>query len=68
EDETATALLWRALALTEEEASVRWITGEQQWAIDVIVRARLGLTAYGALCVRGRPGSLRPFLPSAPFA
>jgi hypothetical protein len=28
----------------------------------------LELNAYGALCVRGTPGALRPFLPSAPFA
>ena len=68
DEEAADALLWNALALTDDEASVRWITGEQQWAIDVIVRARLRLVAYGALCVRGSPGSLRPFLPSTAFA
>lgn len=68
DEEAATTLLWNALALTGGEASVRWITGEQPWAIDVIVRARLRLTAYGALCLRGTPGTLRPFLPSAPFA
>lgn len=66
--EAASALLWNALALADGEVSVRWITGEQQWAIDVIVRARVPLVAYGALCVRGTPGALRPFLPSAPFA
>ncbi|MBV8219054.1 MAG: hypothetical protein JO325_11365 [Solirubrobacterales bacterium] len=32
------------------------------------LQARLQLTAYGALCVRGTPGTLYPFLPSAPFA
>jgi ribosomal protein S18 acetylase RimI-like enzyme len=64
DEEAATSLLWNALALTDGEASIRWITGEQQWAIDVIVRARLPLVAYGALCVRGTPGALRPFLPS----
>jgi hypothetical protein len=68
DEEAATILLWNALALTDGEVSVRWITGEQQWAIDVIVRARVPLVAYGALCVRGTPGPLRPFLPTAPFA
>lgn len=29
--------------------------------------AGLRLTAYGALCVRGDPGPLRPFIPSGPF-
>lgn len=68
DDETARVLLWEALARSEEPTRVRWITGAQQWAIDVVVQARLQLTAYGAMCVRGRPGSLRPFLPSPPFA
>jgi GNAT superfamily N-acetyltransferase len=68
DEEAATALLWNGLALAEGDASVRWITGAQQWAIDVLVQARLRLAAYGALCVRGTPGPLRPFLPSPPFA
>lgn len=68
DEEAATALLWAALALSEGQISVRWITGAQQWAVETLMRARLGLAAYGALCVRGRPGPLRPFLPSPPFA
>jgi predicted N-acetyltransferase YhbS len=70
DEDAACALLWHALELVGESdrASVRWITGEQQWAIDVLMRAGLGLSAYGALCVRGDPGPLRPFLPSPPFA
>jgi len=70
-DETAAAsLLWSALALAEpaERPPVRWITADQQWAIEVLLRARLRLTPSRALCVRGRPGPLRPFLPSGPFA
>jgi GNAT superfamily N-acetyltransferase len=65
---TASALLWSTLALTEHTARVRWITGAQQWAVDVVARAGLRLVAYGALCVRGKSGPLAPFLPSAPFA
>ena len=68
DEEAATALLWHALAMADGPTRVRWITGAQQWAIDVLVRARLQLTAYGALCVRGTPGTLQPFVPSVPFA
>jgi len=28
----------------------------------------LRITSYGALCVAGEPGALRPFVPSGPFA
>lgn len=68
DEEAARTLLWNALALAEGPARVRWITGAQQWAIDILARAGLRLVAYGALCVRGAPGPLAPFLPSAPFA
>jgi GNAT superfamily N-acetyltransferase len=68
DEEAASALLWNALARAEGSARVRWITGAQQWAVDVVARAGLRLTAYGALCVRGTPGPLAPLLPSASFA
>jgi GNAT superfamily N-acetyltransferase len=68
DEEAAGALLWNALALAEGPARVRWITAANQWAVDIVARAGLRLTAYGALCVRGTPGRLAPFLPSAPFA
>ncbi len=71
DDEAASALLWSALdyaARDREDVRVRWIDGEQQWAVDVVLAAGLQLEAYGALCVQGRTGSLRPFIPSAPFA
>jgi GNAT superfamily N-acetyltransferase len=69
-DEDATALLWAALAQAgepDDRPVVRWLTGDQQWAVDVLVRAGLRLTAYGGLCVRGNPGPLRPFVPSSTF-
>lgn len=70
--EAAQALLWPALELVGEveegRSSVRWITGGQDWAIDVVLRAGYTLEPGTALCVRGRPGTLRPFLPSPPFA
>jgi GNAT superfamily N-acetyltransferase len=68
DEEAAGALLWKALALAEAPARVRWITAAQQWAIDIVARAGLRLTAYGALCVRGTPGPLAPFLPNNSFA
>jgi ribosomal protein S18 acetylase RimI-like enzyme len=70
DEETAAALLWSALEGVShpERPTVRWITGEQGWAIDVVLRAGLRLSTYGALGVQGRPGRLRPFIPSAPFA
>ncbi len=70
DDSAATALLWSALELVGEtsNASVRWITGAQDWAVRVVVSAGLRVAAYGALCVSGHPGPLRPFLPSPPFA
>jgi predicted N-acetyltransferase YhbS len=70
--EAAQALLWPALELLgdveEGRASVRWITGGQDWAIDVLLRGGYTLTPRGALCVRGRPGPLHPYLPTPPFA
>jgi GNAT superfamily N-acetyltransferase len=69
DDDAAAALLWSALALAEtEQPSVRWITADQQWAIEVVLRAGLRLVPHGALCVIGDPGPLCPFLPSGPFA
>jgi GNAT superfamily N-acetyltransferase len=69
DDDAATQLLWAGLALAgTERPVVRWITAGQQWAIDVVVQAGLRLVPYGALCVRGEAGPLRPYLPSPPFA
>jgi GNAT superfamily N-acetyltransferase len=69
DERAASALLWAALDVAGDvQRPVRWITGGQDWAVDVVVRAGLQLTAYGALCVRGDPGPLWPFLPSPPFA
>jgi GNAT superfamily N-acetyltransferase len=69
DDGAASQLLWAALALAgTEHPSVRWITGAQQWAIEIVVRAGLRLVPHGALCVRGEPGPLRAYLPSGPFA
>ena len=70
EERAASELLWSGLEVAAAAAPlrVRWITRGQDWAVDVVVRAGLRLSGCGALCVRGAPGSLRPFIPSASFA
>jgi ribosomal protein S18 acetylase RimI-like enzyme len=69
--EAAQALLWGAIELVgdveEDHRSVRWITGGQDWAIELLLGAGYALRPYGAMCVRGRPGPLNPYLPSPPF-
>jgi ribosomal protein S18 acetylase RimI-like enzyme len=68
--EAATALLWIALERVGEtsRSTVSWLTGAQDWAVDVLVKAGYKLSTFGALGVRGEPGPLRPFVPSGPFA
>jgi predicted N-acetyltransferase YhbS len=70
DDEAAATLLWAAIGEVSEadRPLVTWLTAEQQWAFEVLLAAGMRLTAYGALCVRGDPGPLRPFIPSGPFA
>jgi ribosomal protein S18 acetylase RimI-like enzyme len=70
-DETAaSALMWSGLALVDNAVRpvTRWVTGGQDWAIGILLKAGLQLRPAGALCVRGDPGPLRPFIPSPPFA
>lgn len=69
DEQAASELLWSALAIAGDgERPLRWITAGQDWAVQVAVQAGLRLSGYGALCVRGNPGPMRPFLPSSPFA
>jgi hypothetical protein len=67
--DTAQALLWTVLAdaPADGQATVQWITGDQQWATEVALAARLKLSVEGAICRRGRLGPLQPFLPSGSF-
>jgi predicted N-acetyltransferase YhbS len=70
DEEAARMLLWFGLAQLRDEPRVEvgWITARQQWAIDVILDARLSLTAYGAIATRGSLGPMHPYIPSPPFA
>lgn len=68
--EAATDLLWCGLEHLkhDEQVEVSFVTGEQQWALGVFIRAGLSFEAYGGLAVRGNPGPLYPYIPSPPFA
>jgi ribosomal protein S18 acetylase RimI-like enzyme len=70
EEAEAAALLVASLALAGRcvRPIVRWVTEDQHWAIEVLERAGLRISRYGALCVGGDPGPLRPFIPSGAFA
>ncbi|HWD70698.1 MAG TPA: hypothetical protein VG293_10925 [Solirubrobacteraceae bacterium] len=70
DEQAATALLWHALVelRAEPQIEIGWITGRQQWAIEVLLAARLSLSAYGAIGTRGAVGPMHPYIPSPPFA
>ncbi|HEV7628323.1 MAG TPA: GNAT family N-acetyltransferase [Streptomyces sp.] len=64
----ATRLLTAALLSLPDgaQAQIRFLTAEQQWALDVGLAAGLELTTAGYLCLRGmRPPS--PYIPSGGF-
>jgi len=64
----ATDLLWACLAESDgSEVEVHWITGQQNWAVPVVLQAGLSLSPAGPVCVRGELGPLTPYLPSGPF-
>jgi GNAT superfamily N-acetyltransferase len=70
--ETAAELLWACLSGVPDEArakaEVRWITSAQSaWAVPVVLKAGLSLSAAGPLCVKGELGTLSPYLPSGIF-
>src|SRR5579863_467809 len=60
DEQAATALFWHAVARLQDEpqVDVGWISGRQQWALDVCLAARLSFTTYGAIGTRGAVGPL----------
>jgi GNAT superfamily N-acetyltransferase len=57
-EHVAAALLRRVLTDAARDGTsmrVDWITGGQQWALDVILETRLSLRITGTVCWRGRP-------------
>jgi GNAT superfamily N-acetyltransferase len=68
DEDSAATVLRSCLALTEDEASVRWITGAQNWAIAPCVDAGLRLTTDGgAVFLAGEVGPFTPYLPSGAY-
>ena len=66
--ETAADLLWACLAEgSGKPVEVPWITGDQNWAVPVVLGAGLSLAPAGPICMRGELGPLAPYLPSGPF-
>ena len=59
----AVTLLWAALAEGSGEVSVQMLRADQQWALDVVHQAGLGLMPIGPLGRQGDTGPLMPYLP-----
>jgi GNAT superfamily N-acetyltransferase len=68
-DEDAAATLLRGcLALAEGEATVRWITSAQNWAIAPCLESGLQLSSDGgAVFLAGDVGPFAPYLPSGAY-
>jgi GNAT superfamily N-acetyltransferase len=58
--EAARALLVTGLAALEDEVTVDFVSGEQQWAVRLLLELRLPLTSADSLAVRG-------FAPAGPY-
>lgn len=64
DEETARSLLWSALAeCSADDVAVHVLRANQQWAVDVAVRAGLRLAPGGPLCTMGETGAMAPYLP-----
>ncbi len=70
DDNVAQALLWYGLHQLKDERRIEisFVTARQQWALDVLLAARLSFKSYGAIGTRGALGPLHPYIPSPPFA
>jgi len=70
DEPAATDLLWYALDQLREEPRIviDFVSGAQQWALQVFLAARLSFRSYGAICTRGDVGPLHPYIPSPSFA
>jgi GNAT superfamily N-acetyltransferase len=68
-DEAGAATILRGcLALADGEATVRWITSAQNWAVAPCVEAGLQIsTDGGAVFLAGEVGPFAPYLPSGAY-
>jgi GNAT superfamily N-acetyltransferase len=69
DEDGARELLRAVLARAgDREVGVNWITGRQQWAVEVCMQARMELrTDTGALFIDGDVGPFHPYLPSGAY-
>ena len=63
----AQRLLWAGLAETDGDLELAFLTADQQWAIDVVLDARLALRPGSSSCRRGALGPMAPLLPSGAY-
>ena len=54
-------------ARCRSHAEVSWLTGAQRWAVDVVLEARMKLSVWGAVFLRGETGTFSPYLPSGAY-
>ena len=66
-DEAAARVLWATIAEVPGEVTFGYLTGNQQWAIDVALAARLPLKLTDTLCTRGAISPPDSYLPSGIF-
>jgi predicted N-acetyltransferase YhbS len=66
-DDAAARVLCATIAGAEGDVSVSYLTGVQQWAIEVAIAARLRLNLTETLCTRGDITPPAPYLPSGLF-
>ena len=69
DEEAAAALLRTVLARMPAAggADVEWITERQQWALEVVLDARLELQPQSAVFLRGDVGPFAPYLPGGAY-
>lgn len=65
--EVAQRLLWAVIGDADGPVTVEWLTAAQQWAIDIVVAARLPLSAGPSSCPRAISAPLCPYLPSGAY-
>jgi GNAT superfamily N-acetyltransferase len=69
DDEAAQRVLWAALAAAGPGATVSldFLTAGQDWALPVILAARLALSPDGPVFAGGRLGPMAPYVPSGAY-
>lgn len=66
DEDTARDLLSVALAEATVPVQLDWLSGDQQWAIDVCINAGLRLRPGPTMALRGQP-RVSPYIPCAAF-